>query len=177
MKSSRVMVCFLVAAALLGSASFASDAYSRGMNSMGCPAMDGDMGSGMMNHGMGMGMGMGMGPRGAYSAEQLKAYDAIVDSYREKLEKLQEAMFIQRHELSALENATTPDTKAVRAAASELYKLRTQSTDLHKEMRDKIQKEVGAPANKPEPRQPRGGANMPAHNGGAMHGNTGNGHY
>lgn len=140
MKSSRVMVCFLVAAALLGSASFASDAYSRGMNSMGCPAMDGDMGSGMMNHGMGM--GMGMGPRGAYSAEQLKAYDAIVDSYREKLEKLQEAMFIQRHELSALENATTPDTKAVRAAASELYKLRTQSTDLHKEMRDKIQKEV-----------------------------------
>jgi Spy/CpxP family protein refolding chaperone len=171
MKSSRLMVSFLVAAALIGSASFASDAYSRGMNNMGCPAMDGGMESGMMGH------GMGMGARGAYSAEQLKTYDAIVNSYREKLEKLQEAMFIQRHELNALENATTPDTKAVRAAASELYKLRTQSTDLHKEMRDKIQKEVGAPANKPEPRQPRGGAHMPAHNGGAMHGNTGNGHY
>ena len=174
MKSSRLMVSFLVAAALLGSASFASDAYSRSMTGMGCPAMDGDMGSGMMmNHGM----GMGMGPRGAYSAEQLKAYDAIVDSYREKLKNLQEAMFIQRHELNALENATTPDTKAVRAAASELYKLRTQSTDLHQEMRDKIQKEVGAPANMPDARQHRGGAHMPAHNGGAMHGNTGNGHY
>ncbi|MDD2966383.1 MAG: periplasmic heavy metal sensor [Desulfovibrionaceae bacterium] len=171
MKSSRVMVSFLVAAFMLGSASFASEAYSRSMNNMGCPAMGGDMAYGMHDMGMGhgMGRGMGMGPRGAYSAEQLKAYDAIVASYRDKLEKLQEAMFVQRHELNALENATTPDTKAVRNAVSELYKLRSQSADLHQEMRDKIQKEVGAPANRPEPRQPRGGAHAPAH--------TGNGHY
>ena len=56
-----------------------------------------------------------------------------------------------------MENATNPDVKAVREAATEMTRLRNEMADLHDALGDKLAAEVGVPEGfKDGPRGPRG---------------------
>ena len=146
MKSKNIAIAAILAATLMGSA---ITAYSQpapagdmpeGMREMG--GCQGEMPCpGMQGHGM-----HGMMGRGAYTPEQMQKYDAIVADFAKQMEPVKDQMFIKRQELRALQNAANPDIAAVRATATEMLQLRKQLCQLHETMTQRIEKEVGKPA-------------------------------
>ena len=154
MKTNRIaLVAILAAAMMTGSA---LSAYSQPNPAGGMPANMREMsgysedggpcpgfGPGMHENGMHGGM-MGYG-HGSLTPEQRQKYRDIVADYAKKMEPVKDQMFIKRQELRALQNAANPDIPAVRAAATELLQLRKQLCQMHEEMTQQIEKEVGAP--------------------------------
>lgn len=154
MKTNRFALAAVLAAALMTGS--AISAYSQTNPAGGMPANAREMGGypedmgpcpgfvpGMHEAGM-HGYGMrGLG-RGDFTPEQRQKYREIVAEYAKKMEPVKDQMFIKRQELRALENAASPDIPAVRAAATELLQLRKQLGQMHEEMTQRLEKEVGA---------------------------------
>lgn len=76
------------------------------------------------------------------AADQWAAKEKIFAKYAEKMQPLEDQIFVKRSELRAMQNASQPDLKAVSAKAEEIVKLRRELEKLHKEMA----KEAGLPA-------------------------------
>ena len=80
-----------------------------------------------------------------------------MEEFAPRMEQLRDSIYVKRQELRALENATNPDVKAVREAATEMTRLRNEMADLHDALGDKLAAEVGVPEGfKDAPRGPRG---------------------
>lgn len=141
MNSRKLILSTLLAAAMMGSA-IGGAAIAAPRHEM--PREAQEMG-GADDFGPGEGMrGMPCGGM-ALSPEQQQKYEAILDEYSKKMEPVKDQLFIKRQELRALQNAADPDIPAVRTAASELLQLRKQLGQMHEEMRQRLQKEVGKP--------------------------------
>ncbi|WP_165065944.1 periplasmic heavy metal sensor [Desulfovibrio sp. ZJ200] len=138
MKSPRFILTALLAAALAGGVLTATDSMARphftdsGYGCYGCPG--------------GYGPGYGWNGNSGLTSEQQEKYTKIVQDYARRMEPIQDQIFVKRQELRALRNATNPDVKTVRETATELTKLNKQLGDLHDEMAQRIEKEVGRPA-------------------------------
>ncbi|WP_165176948.1 periplasmic heavy metal sensor [Desulfovibrio sp. ZJ369] len=138
MKSPRFILTALLAAALTGGVLTATDSMARphftdpGYGCYGCPG--------------GYGPGYGWNGNSGLTSEQQEKYTKIVQDYARRMEPIQDQIFVKRQELRALRNATNPDVKTVRETATELTKLNKQLGDLHDEMAQRIEKEVGRPA-------------------------------
>lgn len=116
---------------------------------MGCP--------GMKHAGPGMRGPRHGDPHPAYSAEQKQKYMAILEEFRPRMEPLRDTIFVKREVLSALRGAANPDAQAVARAAEDLVKARNAMAELHRELSDRLEKEVGAPAGlRPRPERPCG---------------------
>lgn len=113
----------------------------------------------------------GYGNTTELNAEQQKKYDMIVEDYTKRMNPVRDQVFVKRQELSALRNATSPDVKAVREAATELTKLNGQMRDLHKQMMTQLEKETGVTFT----RKGMGHGNMGKGHGNMGHGNMGQG--
>lgn len=159
MKTSRVMIPALLAAALIGG-TMTSDAFAgphhRGQGNGYGPCYgygDGGCWEGGWGH---HGHARGWGYR-AMSDEQRAKFDKIMEEFAPRMEQLRDSIYVKRQELRALENATNPDVKAVREAATEMTRLRNEMADLHDALGDKLAAEVGVPEGfKDGPRGPRG---------------------
>lgn len=68
--------------------------------------------------------------------------EKIFARYAEKMQPLEDQLFVKKNELRALQNASQPDMKAVSAKAEEVVKLRRELENLRREMA----KEAGLPA-------------------------------
>ena len=91
------------------------------------------------------------------SDAQRAKFDKIMEEFAPRMEQLRDSIYVKRQELRALENATNPDVKAVREAATEMTRLRNEMADLHDALGDKLAAEVGVPEGfKDAPRGPRG---------------------
>lgn len=139
MKTTRFVLPALLAAALTGGV-LTTDSMARPYNdsygnSYGCDGCPG---------GNGTGRGWHRGP--SFSPEQQDKYDKIVEDYAKRMDPIRDQIFVKRQELRALRNATNPDVKAVRETATDLTKLNNQLGDLHNEMSQRVEKEVGQPA-------------------------------
>ncbi len=138
MKSSRFILTALLAAALTGGVMTATASMARphfpdsGYGCYGCPG--------------GYGPGYGWNGNSGLTSEQQNKYTKIVQDYAKRMDSIQDQIFVKRQELRALRNATNPDVKTVRETATELTKLNKQLDDLHDEMAQRIEKEVGTPA-------------------------------
>lgn len=86
--------------------------------------------------------------------EQQKKYDAIMDEYTSRLEPLREALFVKRHQLSALKAASSPNLDAIAGIAKEVYRLRLEIGKIHEERAARLASEFGTPER--EPRGPHG---------------------
>ena len=83
------------------------------------------------------------GPKGPQmTPEQRQKMEAAFAQYAEKIQPLEDQLFVKKQELRALQNAPQPDVNAVGAKAAEIVKLRRQLDTLHREMA----KEAGLPA-------------------------------
>ena len=58
------------------------------------------------------------------SDAQRAKFDKIMEEFAPRMEQLRDSIYVKRQELRALENATNPDVKAVREAATEMARLR-----------------------------------------------------
>lgn len=74
--------------------------------------------------------------------EEREKMEAVFAKYGEKMQPLEDQLYVKKHELRALENAPQPDVKAVGAKAEEIIKLRRELDKMHREMA----KEAGLPA-------------------------------
>ena len=120
-------------------------------NAIGAPH-DGH-GQGMMQNEAGMGgmpcPGMaGMGGKGYHrgmnaTPEQREKARAIMQEAETKMQPMRDQMFIKREELRAMQNAATPDTKAVAQKASEINTLRDQMRKERVALGEKLDKELG----------------------------------
>jgi len=155
MKTQRIALAAILAAALMTGS--ALSAYSQpntaggmpgNMREMGGYSEDGGpcpgFGPGMHEAGM-HGYGMRGYGHGSLTPEQRQKYRDIVAEYAKKMEPVKDQMFIKRQELRALQNAANPDIPAVRAAATEMLQLRKQLGQMHEDMTQRLEKEVGAP--------------------------------
>ena len=98
----------------------------------------------------------GWGYRAMSDAQRAK-FDKIMEEFAPRMEQLRDSIYVKRQELRALENATNPDVKAVREAATEMARLRNEMADLHDALGDKLAAEVGVPEGfKDAPHGPRG---------------------
>lgn len=159
MNTSRVMIPALLAAALIGG-TMTSDAFAgphhRGQGNGYGPCYgygDGGCWEGGWGH---HGHARGWGYRAMSDAQRAK-FDKIMEEFAPRMEQLRDSIYVKRQELRALENATNPDVKAVREAATEMARLRNEMADLHDALGDKLAAEVGVPEGfKDAPRGPRG---------------------
>lgn len=159
MKTSRVMIPALLAAALIGG-TMTSDAFAgphhRGQGNGYGPCYgygDGGCWEGGWGH---HGHARGWGYRAMSDAQRAK-FDKIMEEFAPRMEQLRDSIYVKRQELRALENATNPDVKAVREAATEMARLRNEMADLHDALGDKLAAEVGVPEGfKDAPCGPRG---------------------
>lgn len=159
MNTSRVMIPALLAAALIGG-TMTSDAFAgphhRGQGNGYGPCYgygDGGCWEGGWGH---HGHARGWGYRAMSDAQRAK-FDKIMEEFAPRMEQLRDSIYVKRQELRALENATNPDVKAVREAATEMTRLRNEMADLHDALGDKLAAEVGVPEGfKDAPRGPRG---------------------
>ena len=145
MKTSRVMIPALLAAALIGG-TMTSDAFAgphhRGQGNGYGPCYgygDGGCWEGGWGH---HGHARGWGYRAMSDAQRAK-FDKIMEEFAPRMEQLRDSIYVKRQELRALENATNPDVKAVREAATEMTRLRNEMADLHDALGDKLAAEVG----------------------------------
>lgn len=157
MKTNRIALAAIVAAALMTGS--AISAYSQPNPAGGMTANVHEMGGYQEDMGPCPGFGPGMHGygmrgfgRGDLTPEQRQKYHDIVAEYAKKMEPVKDQMFIKRQELRALENAASPDIPAVRAAATELLQLRKQLGQMHEDMTQSLEKEVG-PGTAPHPRK------------------------
>ena len=82
------------------------------------------------------------GPRAAkMTPEEREKMEAVFAKYSEKMQPLEDKIYVKKHELRALENAPQPDVKAVGAKAEEIIKLRRELDKMRREMA----KEAGLP--------------------------------
>lgn len=159
MNTSRVMIPALLAAALIGG-TMTSDAFAgphhRGQGNGYGPCYgygDGGCWEGGWGH---HGHARDWGYRAMSDAQRAK-FDKIMEEFAPRMEQLRDSIYVKRQELRALENATNPDVKAVREAATEMARLRNEMADLHDALGDKLAAEVGVPEGfKDAPRGPRG---------------------
>ena len=126
MNTSRVMIPALLAAALIGG-TMTSDAFAgphhRGQGNGYGPCYgygDGGCWEGGWGH---HGHARGWGYRAMSDAQRAK-FDKIMEEFAPRMEQLRDSIYVKRQELRALENATNPDVKAVREAATEMARLR-----------------------------------------------------
>ena len=147
MNTSRVMIPALLAAALIGG-TMTSDAFAgphhRGQGNGYGPCYgygDGGCWEGGWGH---HGHARGWGYRAMSDAQRAK-FDKIMEEFAPRMEQLRDSIYVKRQELRALENATNPDVKAVREAATEMARLRNEMADLHDALGDKLAAEVGVP--------------------------------
>ena len=133
MNTSRVMIPALLAAALIGG-TMTSDAFAgphhRGQGNGYGPCYgygDGGCWEGGWGH---HGHARGWGYRAMSDAQRAK-FDKIMEEFAPRMEQLRDSIYVKRQELRALENATNPDVKAVREAATEMARLRNEMADLH----------------------------------------------
>ena len=145
MNTSRVMIPALLAAALIGG-TMTSDAFAgphhRGQGNGYGPCYgygDGGCWEGGWGH---HGHARGWGYRAMSDAQRAK-FDKIMEEFAPRMEQLRDSIYVKRQELRALENATNPDVKAVREAATEMARLRNEMADLHDALGDKLAAEVG----------------------------------
>lgn len=155
MKTSRMMIPALLAATLIGG-TMASDAFAgphhRGQGNGYGPCYNGE---GCWEGGWGHhGHARGWGYR-AMSDEQRAKFDNILKEFSPRMEELRDNIFVKQQELRALQNATSPDVNAVRAAAADLTRLRNEMADLHDALGDKLAAEVGVPEGFKKGRGPR----------------------
>ena len=82
------------------------------------------------------------GPKGPQmTPEQRQKMEAAFTKYAEKMQPLEDQLFVKKQELKALQNAPQPDVNAVGAKAQEIVKLRRELDTLRREMA----KEAGLP--------------------------------
>ena len=92
-----------------------------------CPMMQGGHGQGKMQ----------------LSPEQRAKMRTLVQEADTKLRPLREQLYVKREEMRALQNAATPDVKAVGQKAQEINTLREQMHKERQALGDRIDKELG----------------------------------
>ncbi|MFV0423000.1 periplasmic heavy metal sensor [Oleidesulfovibrio sp.] len=105
-------------------------------------SMMGGYGKGSVNCPYGGGQGMGSGYN-SLTPEKQAEYDKIVAEADKEMTPLRESLFAKQAELNAMYNNPNADPAAVGKVAGEVAKLRTQMRNLHIELSDRLEKEVG----------------------------------
>lgn len=144
MKSSKIILPILLAATMVGTA-YTTQAEAMDGKMGGCGMMGGSEMGPMMPH-MGMGAippGMVKHIKGQLKPEQMAQFDAALKDYSKKIEPTQQALFVKREELKALQHATNPDVKAVSRTATELAQLASKIKSDREAFEDKITKDFG----------------------------------
>ena len=154
MRRSKIFLPVMMTMFLAGGTLLATNAISAphdGPGRHGGPAMQGDMddcpgmmgGYGMMG-GPGMGGCPGMAGHGAkISPEQQQKVQALFADAETRLQPLRDKLFVKKHELRALENATNPDVAAVAKKAEEITAIRAQMRQERMDLGTKLDKELG----------------------------------
>ena len=147
MKSSKIILPILLAATMIGTAAYTTQAAGMDgkMGMGGCGMMGGSEMGPMMPH-MGMGAippGMVKHIKGQLKPEQMAQFDAALKDYSKKLDPLQQALFVKHEELKALQHASNPDVKAVSKTATELVQLFSKVKSEREAFEDKIIKDFG----------------------------------
>lgn len=164
MKTSKFFVPALLAATLVGGATFATSAFSapHGGGHGGHMASEATSGDNMggMSGGMGGCAGMSEGGRGyhggqggmgyhmgqAYNAltpEKRAQFDTMLQDLRTKMTPLRDDLYVKKQELRALQNATSPDVNAVSKTATEINNLRNKMRAEHEKFVEKVEKDLG----------------------------------
>ncbi|MBR4742074.1 MAG: periplasmic heavy metal sensor [Desulfovibrio sp.] len=89
--------------------------------------------------------------------EQRAKYYEIMKEYAPKKQALKDQLFITKHELTALEHAVQPDVAAIRAASTEIVRLRGEERKLQEEINMRLEKECGIKT----PEKPIPGVDVP----------------
>ena len=145
MKSSKIILPALLAAALVGATTYTAQAAGmdgkKGMME-GCGMKSGGMMGEMMGAGAVM-PGMVKHIKGQLKPEQVAQFDAALKDYSKKIEPMQQSLFVKHQELKALQNATNPDVKAVGKTATELAQLFSKLKAEREAFDEKIKKDFG----------------------------------
>ena len=145
MKSSKIILPILLAATMVGTTAYSTNAAAMDGKMGGCGMMGGSEMGPMMPH-MGMGAippGMIKHVKGQLKPEQVAPFDAALKDYSKKIEPTQQALFVKHEELKALQHATNPDVKAVSKTATELAQLVSKLKSEREAFEDKITKDFG----------------------------------
>lgn len=145
MKSSKIILPILLAATMVGTTAYSTNAVAMDGKMGGCGMMGGSEMGPMMPH-MGMGAippGMVKHVKGQLKPEQVAPFDAALKDYSKKIEPTQLALFVKHEELKALQHATNPDVKAVSKTATELAQLFSKLKSEREAFEDKITKDFG----------------------------------
>ncbi len=145
MKSSKIILPILLAATMVGTTTYSTNAAAMDGKMGGCGMMGGSEMGPMMPH-MGMGAippGMVKHVKGQLKPEQVAPFDAALKDYSKKIEPTQQALFVKHEELKALQHATNPDVKAVSKTATELVQLVSKIKSEREAFEDKIIKDFG----------------------------------
>ncbi len=78
-------------------------------------------------------------------AQRAKAH-ALIETSREKMRPVREAMYVKKQELKALQGATNPDVVAVSRTAKEMTELRSQMHSEKQALNSALDKALGLPA-------------------------------